>query len=191
MAPAVSFVGWSNSGKTTFISKVIRELKSREISVAVVKNTCHDIETDIPGKDTWNFAQAGADTVILNGPGIYVCQEKVSRRKDISTILKDITGVDIIILEGAADPNIPKVEIWRKSLGEKNRFPAEDLIALVAEGHPEKGYEKLPLFKHNEIGEFTDFLLYSAGLAKRPYKKKFRDNLSFIPLLGKISLKFK
>ena len=168
MSTVISFVGWSGSGKTTFLRKVIKELKGRGLAVAVVKNTCQHMEPDIQGKDTWAFARAGADTVILNGPTVFFRQEKVSARKDIAAVLEGITGVDIIILEGAGDSFLPKVEVWRKACGKGHRFPSGELIALVAEGLPEKSYRGLPQFKHGEVCRFTDFLLYKAGLEGAP-----------------------
>ena len=66
MPPIISIVGKSNSGKTTFLEKVVRELKRRGYRVAVVKHSTHDIKIDQPGKDTWRLAQAGSDVVVFS-----------------------------------------------------------------------------------------------------------------------------
>lgn len=167
MIPAVSFVGWSNSGKTTFLGDVIKELKARGLTVAVVKNTCHKMEPDVSGKDTWNFAKSGADLVILNGPTVFMRQEKVDTRKEIASVLESITGADIILLEGVGDPEVPKVEIWRDACGQGNRFAPEEIMAMVTEDAPAVPYRGLPLFKRHEIRDFVDFLLRKTGLQGR------------------------
>ncbi|MBR3003634.1 MAG: molybdopterin-guanine dinucleotide biosynthesis protein MobB, partial [Lachnospiraceae bacterium] len=44
-----SFVGYSGSGKTTFIEKLIKELKVRGRSVAVIKHDAHEFDIDKEG----------------------------------------------------------------------------------------------------------------------------------------------
>ena len=53
--------GVKNSGKTTLITKLLPELKKRGLQVAVIKHDGHDFEADVPGTDSWKYAQAGAD----------------------------------------------------------------------------------------------------------------------------------
>jgi len=65
MVPIVSFVGYSNSGKTTFLVKVITELKKRGYRIGVIKHDGHDFEIDHVGTDTWKHQQAGADVVCI------------------------------------------------------------------------------------------------------------------------------
>lgn len=47
--PVVSIVGKGDSGKTTFLEKLIRELVARGHRVATVKHHVHDYDIDIPG----------------------------------------------------------------------------------------------------------------------------------------------
>ncbi len=62
----VSFVSASsNSGKTTLIEKIVKHLKARGLRVAVVKHASAGFELDRPGKDSWRFQEAGADSVVL------------------------------------------------------------------------------------------------------------------------------
>ena len=63
MIPVISFIGRSGVGKTTYLEKLITELKSRNYRVGVIKHDIHGFEMDRPGKDTWRHAQAGADVV--------------------------------------------------------------------------------------------------------------------------------
>lgn len=43
MIPVISFVGRSNSGKTTYLIKLISELKKRGYKVAVIKHHHGDV----------------------------------------------------------------------------------------------------------------------------------------------------
>jgi len=65
LIPVISVVGKSNSGKTTYLEKLIRELKNRDYKIAIIKHDVHGFDMDKPGKDTWRHAQAGADIVCL------------------------------------------------------------------------------------------------------------------------------
>lgn len=112
-APAViGFYGYSNSGKTTLIERLIRQLKEEGYSVAAVKVSDHNIQMDEPGKDSWRYAQAGAGAVALaaqNETGIML-----TRAVDTQTILEAVTllqAPDVIIVEGAQEAFIRKIRL--------------------------------------------------------------------------------
>ncbi|MCD8374435.1 MAG: molybdopterin-guanine dinucleotide biosynthesis protein B, partial [Oscillospiraceae bacterium] len=63
--PCFTFVAYSNTGKTTYIERLIAELKSRGVRVGALKHDAHEFEIDKPGKDSWRFARAGADVVAV------------------------------------------------------------------------------------------------------------------------------
>ena len=62
----VSFVGRSNSGKTTLLTKLIPKFKQLGLTVGTIKNTHHDVEFDKPGKDSWQYSQSGSDRVLVS-----------------------------------------------------------------------------------------------------------------------------
>ena len=64
--PVVSMVGKCDSGKTTFLEKLIRELTARGVRVATVKHHVHDYDIDLPGKDSWRHARAGAVVTMVS-----------------------------------------------------------------------------------------------------------------------------
>ena len=67
--PILSFVGHSNSGKTTLIERIIPELIRAGYRIATVKHAGHGFELDTEGKDSWRHKQAGASTVIVISKG--------------------------------------------------------------------------------------------------------------------------
>lgn len=110
MIPVVSFIGESGSGKTTFLEKVVRELKLKGYRVAVVKHSHHDFDTDRPGKDTWRLAQAGSDIVAISAPGKVALTERVDEELTLPQV-KALFGerVDIILTEGYKNGNAAKI----------------------------------------------------------------------------------
>src|SRR3989441_2889483 len=67
--PIVSFVGRSNSGKTTLIERVIPELVRASYKVATVKHAGHGFDLDTEGKDNWRHKGAGASNVMVLSKG--------------------------------------------------------------------------------------------------------------------------
>ena len=61
MTPILSIVGRSNSGKTTLLEKLIRELTGRGRRIGTIKHHFHGpVEVDIPGKGRWYRVRLGS-----------------------------------------------------------------------------------------------------------------------------------
>ena len=61
----VGFIGYSNTGKTTLIEKLIPIFTSRGLRVAAIKHAHHGFDMDRPGKDSYRYRQAGAGQVLI------------------------------------------------------------------------------------------------------------------------------
>jgi len=131
--PVISFVGKSDSGKTTLLEKVIRELKSKGFRLAVIKHDAHQFEIDHPGKDTWRHAQAGADIVAISSPGKVAIIEKRERELTLDEVIARISGVDIIITEGYKRQNKPKIEVFRSTAHREMLCQPEELLAIASD----------------------------------------------------------
>ena len=155
MIPVVSVVGYSNSGKTTLLVKIIKELKNRGYKVATIKHHHKEVEIDTPGKDTWRHAQAGADTVVLASPSKVAIIEQTPREISLDEISGKISGVDIIFTEGFKRENKPKIEVFRSSVHDHLITPAEELLAVASDVK----FDGVPCFDLNEPGALVDFLV--------------------------------
>lgn len=155
MIPVVSVVGYSNSGKTTLLVKIIKELKNRGYKVATIKHHHKEVEIDTPGKDTWRHAQAGADTVVLASPSKVAIIEQTPREISLDEIAGKISGVDIIFTEGFKRENKPKIEVFRSSVHDHLITPAEELLAVASDVK----FDGVPCFDLNEPGALVDFLV--------------------------------
>lgn len=134
MIPVISLVGKSNSGKTTYLEKLLRELKSRGWRVGTIKHHhTPDIEVDKPGKDTWRHAQAGADVVAIACPNKVAVIEQLQEELTLDQVVAKITGVDIIITEGYKGADKPKIEVFRQGVHQGLVSKTEDLIAIVSD----------------------------------------------------------
>jgi molybdopterin-guanine dinucleotide biosynthesis protein B len=154
--PVVVLVGTSGTGKTTFLEKLIRELKRRNISVGTVKHHDHDFDIDKPGKDTWRHAQAGADAVVLSSPAKVALIRKVGEELTLDQVTELIVNVDIILVEGYKRSDKPKIEIHRRAHSSELLSAPEELLALVSDAEWDIG---VPIFDLEDVKGVADLLV--------------------------------
>jgi len=166
MPAAVSIVGRSGSGKTTLIVRLIAEFKKRGYKVAAVKHATRDVEIDQPGKDSWRFAQAGSDAVILTSPRKLAFIKNVEHDLGIEEILPSIgTGFDIVLVEGFRKSEIPKIEVYRKNLGGNLICSPTELSLVVTDEPLDLAIPQLPWENVAGIADFIEkeFVLKTAS----------------------------
>lgn len=134
MPPIVCIVGKSDSGKTTFLERLIPELKCRGLRLAVIKHHSHgDLDIDIPGKDTWRFSAAGSDQVWIISPNRLAQFVRLAQPVSLEEVAAGITGVDLILTEGFKRSHQPKIEVSRQALAGELLCRPDELIAVVAD----------------------------------------------------------
>ena len=107
------FYGRSNSGKTTLIVKLIKELKEKGYRVGAVKNIhSPNFTIDTEEKDTWKHTQAGSEIVVAHSEGetAFLVNSDMEPGKTLN-IMDKISDLDIVIVEGHWDDDNPKVAI--------------------------------------------------------------------------------
>jgi molybdopterin-guanine dinucleotide biosynthesis protein B len=154
--PIIGLAGYSGSGKTTFLEKLIIELKSRGYKIGVIKHTHHTVEFDKPGRDTWRHARAGADFVGLAAPGSFSVFKKTVGDPGPETLISMAGNLDLIIIEGYKTGKWPKIEVFY-SLGNAERFtvPEEDLLSVVTDAPP---ITPVPHFGLDDAAGVADFI---------------------------------
>ena len=135
MIPVISIIGKSGVGKTTLIEKLLPVLKGRGYRVAVVKHHAHPTPIDAPGKDSWRFAEAGADTVIVSSPTEIARFERVTHELTLAEISAQVEAVDLILTEGFKREPGPKIQVSRAALGTDLVGHPDELVAVLSD-HP-------------------------------------------------------
>ncbi len=164
MTPTLSIVGKSGVGKTTLIEKLIPVLRARGFRVAVVKHHAHATPIDSPGKDSWRFAEAGADAVIVASPAELVRFERVVRHLTLAEIAARLRDVDLVLAEGFKREPAPKIEVSRAAVGTTLISQPEELLAVVAD------YEvplPLPRFDLEDIAGVASFVVSNLDVISR------------------------
>ncbi|MEQ1792545.1 MAG: molybdopterin-guanine dinucleotide biosynthesis protein B [Nitrospira sp.] len=132
--PIVSFVGRSNSGKTTLIERVIPELVRAGYRVATVKHAGHGFDLDTEGKDSWRHKRAGASAVIVMSRGSLAMFADVPEEMKVEEIRDRFLdgSYDLIIAEGWKSEGYLKIVVIREQVGEVPVSP-DGLLAVVSD----------------------------------------------------------
>ena len=113
-SPAISFVGRHNSGKTTLVVKVIRELASRGVNVGSIKHHGHnDFDIDYPGKDSYRHREAGSVDAVVVSPIRMARITELEVEPECDQIVASMPDHDIIIVEGFRQSGLDVIEIMR------------------------------------------------------------------------------
>jgi molybdopterin-guanine dinucleotide biosynthesis adapter protein len=155
--PVISFIGHSGIGKTTYLEKLIVEMKRRGYRVGVVKHDIHGFEMDQPGKDTWRHTQAGAEVVCISSAKKFALLKNLHQDMPLAELISYIKDVDIIFIEGYKNHSAHRVEIFRQAAGLKPLDRPEDLFAVITDVPL---YPKLPHFSLETPTDFADYLEY-------------------------------
>ncbi|KAB3531266.1 molybdopterin-guanine dinucleotide biosynthesis protein [Alkaliphilus pronyensis] len=103
----LSVFGITQSGKTTTIENIIKELKKRRFSVGSVKEIHFEkFAIDEEGSNTFRHKKAGAELVTARG--YYETDILFPKRLSIAEILR-FYEQEYVVLEGVTDSNVPKI----------------------------------------------------------------------------------
>jgi molybdopterin-guanine dinucleotide biosynthesis protein B len=158
---ALGIVGWSGSGKTTLLTALIPALRARGLTISSVKHAHHDLPLDKPGKDSARHAEAGAEEVILASARGYALFS-YQRDAALPDMLARLRPVDLVLVEGFKGYEIPKLEVYRPSLGKPPLWHSMEVIAVASdEALPDC---PLPVLDLGDARCVADFLTGALGL---------------------------
>ena len=151
--PIVTIVGRSGAGKTTFIERLIPELKRRGYRVATIK---HAQEIDLnPKKDSKRHLQAGSEVAAIATSDEIVLTMPTSQPATIEEVARLVGNeFDIIICEGFKHADVPKIEVHFKN----NELLLEGLTRRVAIITNEPLDAKIRQFSSDNITGVADLL---------------------------------
>ncbi len=155
----VSFVGRSNSGKTTLITHLIPVLRSRNLKIGTIKHTHHKAEFDKAGKDSWRHRQAGSEQVVLHSHDQLVLYTDQPPAQSLSeTVNRWFGEFDLVISEGFKNEAGLKIEVYREATGKTPLYsdPEYDIQAIVSDN--DLGVS-ITVFNFEELEALCDWIL--------------------------------
>jgi len=154
----VGIVGWKNSGKTYFASKIIKKLKIKNYSVASIKHAHHEFDIDHEGTDSYFHREAGSTQVLVSSSKRWVKITELNNSKEqtLNDLLNQLSETDIVIVEGFKNDNHPKIEIIKIGNDDHLFNKISNIKAVISE---EKINTNLKQFKKDEIDNIVNFIL--------------------------------
>lgn len=166
--PVVSVVGKSDSGKTTLLEGLIREFTDRGWHVGTVKHHAHEFDIDVPGKDSWRHARAGAAVTIVSGPDKLGMVRILERERTLDELVELAgDGIDILLTEGFKRTAPILIEVSRRARAAELVCEPHELFALVTDNANLADDARVPVFGLNDHTGLAD-LIASTFLVVRP-----------------------
>ena len=156
----VAFVAKSNTGKTTLLEQVIREIKDRGYKVGAIKHDAHSFDIDHPGKDSHRLTAAGADTMLIISPEKLALIKKYEAAPPLEEMIATyFSDVDIVLTEGFKTSSLPKIEVNRKERSTTLLCRGEHhdpMLVAVASDQPLT--LDVPVLDLNDVKAVADFV---------------------------------
>jgi molybdopterin-guanine dinucleotide biosynthesis protein B len=133
-ARVIGIAGWSGAGKTTLLTRLIPVLTRRGLRVATIKHAHHAFDVDQPGKDSYEHRKAGASEVIVSSARRWVVMHELgdAGEASLADLLRKLSPCDLILVEGFKHEPLPKIEIFRSSVGKPALHAEDERIVAIA-----------------------------------------------------------
>ena len=135
--PILGFAAYSGTGKTTLLVNLIPLLNQHGLEVGVIKHAHHSFEIDQAGKDSYKIRKAGASQMLIGSKerwALMVEQKETDQTMRLQEYIShlDQTKLDLILVEGFKPESIPKIELYRPSLGNPLICKSDESIVAIA-----------------------------------------------------------
>jgi molybdopterin-guanine dinucleotide biosynthesis adapter protein len=166
-SPVFGVTGWKNSGKTTLVTRLVREFARRGLVVSTVKHAHHDFDIDRPATDSFRHREAGAREVIIVSGNRWALMHELAGEEEpsLDAALERLSPCDLILIEGYKREKHPKIEVRRKEAAGREPLATTDLsIVAIAADHQTDAHGR-PFFHLDDVVSIADFI--SATLATK------------------------
>jgi len=157
--------GWKNSGKTHLVARLVRHFSEQGLRVSTLKRAHCEFDIDQPGTDSYQHRQAGASEVLITSSRRWALMHELGEYEDevsLSTLLCQLTPVDLVLIEGFKSEVHPKLQVIRPD-NNPEPLPVEvPALAGIATDKPawfqQQGVE-LPVFELDDTSQIARFVL--------------------------------
>ena len=162
------FAGYSGTGKTTLIERLIPRLIGSGLRVSVIKHAHHAFDIDTPGKDSHRHREAGASEVLITSGQRWVLMHELRGEPEpgLDAQLARFAPCDLVLVEGYKYAAIPKLEVYRAAAGKPMLHPTDPNIVAVAADGPVR--TSLPVLDLNDYDSIVAFVVARLGLDAAP-----------------------
>jgi molybdopterin-guanine dinucleotide biosynthesis adapter protein len=165
----MGIIGWKNSGKTTLVVALVRELTGRGFRVATVKHAHHAFDIDQPGKDSYQHREAGAQDIIVSSGARWAHMHEIVNEPEpeLDDLLPRLpAATDIILVEGFKRDAHPKIEVIPPDFdGSPLSLEDENIIAIASDAATLPAVS-VPVMARSNPVEVADFIVDYLSLSE-------------------------
>ncbi len=160
----IGFIGYSNTGKTTLIEKLIPLLRARGLRVSTVKNAHHGFDMDRPGKDSYRYREAGSQQVLIATAERWALLTEVrDGPAPLESLIAHLDPCDLVLVEGfKSEGQFPRIEVRRTTNTEPPIFPRDPNVIAIAADHAID--TALPVLDLNDAAKIASFIVETLQL---------------------------
>ncbi|MFP5516959.1 MAG: molybdopterin-guanine dinucleotide biosynthesis protein B [Alphaproteobacteria bacterium] len=158
--------GWSGSGKTSLMVRLIPALTGRGLRVSTVKHAHKGFDIDHPGKDSHNHRVAGATEVLVSSPRRWALMHELRDGEPeltLEQLIGKVAPVDLLLIEGFKRDRHEKIEVWRADVDKPLIAPEDPTIVAVASDGPVPGCP-VPVLDLNDAEAVAALIVKRCGL---------------------------
>ncbi|MGL6064585.1 MAG: molybdopterin-guanine dinucleotide biosynthesis protein B [Fusobacteriaceae bacterium] len=124
--------GCKNSGKTTFVQRLIKAFVLEGKKVGTIKHDGHDLISDVPNTDTFKHREAGATKTLVFSNNKFILIDYHSKLL-AEDFINFFLEYDIVILEGFKHSDFFKIELLRKENSTESISNEKNLMCIVSD----------------------------------------------------------
>jgi molybdopterin-guanine dinucleotide biosynthesis protein B len=159
----IGLAGWSGAGKTTLLVGLIPALRGRGLSVSTLKHAHHAFDIDRPGKDSHLHREAGAREVMVASGRRWALIHEIEGEGEptLADLLRRLTAVDLVLVEGFKAYCHPKIEVHRLENGKPLLFGTAPNVRAIASDAPLAGFP-VPVLHLDDVETIADAVVAMA-----------------------------
>lgn len=160
--------GWSGSGKTTLLTGLIPLIVRAGVTVSTVKHAHHAFDVDKPGKDSYRHREAGATEVMISSAARWALmhEHRGAPEPTLSDLIRNMTPVDLLLVEGFKHEGHEKLEVYRPSVGKPPLYREDSKVVAVASDAALTD-ATVPVLPIDDLDAIARFILTHCSLAAR------------------------
>ena len=135
MPQILGLLGWSGSGKTHLLTRLLPEFRARGLVVSTIKHAHHGFDLDQPGKDSYQHREAGAHEVLISSERRWALMHELDGPEpSLDELLTHLSPCDLVLVEGFKASAHPKIEVYRQGQDRPPFWPGRsDVVAVAAD----------------------------------------------------------
>lgn len=158
--PLLAITGYSGTGKTTLLEKLIPVLSAKGFRIGLIKHSHHHIDIDKPGKDSFRLRQAGANPTMVACDQRWAIMVETAAPATFEQLVSLLAQqpLDLILVEGFKHESLPKIQLHRQGISAP--LPEDDPFTLAtATDYPLARQNLLDINNVAQIAEFIEVYL--------------------------------